>query len=52
VIDGVKDFKLEVGPSNKSDSATTDLAPGKYSFYCTIPGHRAQGMAGTITVAS
>jgi len=52
VIDGVKNFKLAVGPSAKSDSGTVDLAPGSYTFYCTIPGHRAQGMQGTITVAS
>ena len=52
VIDGAKGFKLTVGPGTKSDSGTVDLAPGEYSFYCTIPGHRAQGMAGTITVTS
>ena len=52
VIDGVKGFKLAVGPGNGSDKGTADLAPGQYDFYCTIPGHRAQGMAGTITVAS
>jgi plastocyanin len=52
VIDGVKNFKLVVGPSQRSASATVDLAPGEYSYYCTIPGHRAQGMSGTITVAS
>jgi plastocyanin len=52
VIDGIKGFKLSVGPSTKSDSATVTLAPGSYTYYCTIPGHRAQGMSGTITVAS
>jgi plastocyanin len=52
VINGVKDFKLSVGPSTKSDSATVTLQPGSYTYYCTIPGHRAQGMSGTITVAS
>ena len=24
--------------------------PGKYTFYCSLPGHRAAGMKGTITV--
>jgi plastocyanin len=52
VIDGIKGFKLEVGPSKSSDSATVTLQPGSYTYYCTIPGHRAQGMHGTITVAS
>jgi plastocyanin len=52
VIQGIKNFKLEVGPSTSSDSAIVTLAPGSYTYYCTIPGHRAQGMQGTITVAS
>lgn len=52
VIDGVKGFKLAVGPGSKSKTATVDLAPGVYTYSCTIPGHRAQGMQGTITVAS
>lgn len=27
-----------------------DLAPGMYTFYCAVPGHRASGMYGTLTV--
>ena len=52
VIDGVKGFKLQVGPGTKNATGTVDLKPGEYAYYCTIPGHRAQGMSGTITVAS
>ena len=28
-----------------------DLKPGKYAFHCTIDGHAAQGMVGTLTVS-
>jgi plastocyanin len=27
-----------------------NLAPGKYVFYCTVPGHREAGMQGDLTV--
>jgi uncharacterized cupredoxin-like copper-binding protein len=27
-----------------------NLAAGKYVFYCDVPGHRAAGMEGTLTV--
>jgi plastocyanin len=29
---------------------SANLKPGKYTFFCTVPGHRAAGMVGTITV--
>ena len=29
----------------------TNLAPGKYIFYCTVPGHREGGMEGNLTVS-
>jgi plastocyanin len=28
----------------------TDVAPGEYVFYCTVPGHREGGMEGDLTV--
>jgi plastocyanin len=36
--------------AQSSTSVATDLAPGKYVFYCTVPGHREAGMEGTLTV--
>ena len=29
---------------------TVNLPAGTYTYYCTIPGHRAAGMVGTLTV--
>jgi plastocyanin len=29
---------------------SASLKPGKYTFYCSVPGHRQAGMVGTLTV--
>jgi len=42
---------LAVG--NQGEKATSRIffgAPGTYTYFCAIPGHRAAGMQGTVTV--
>ena len=43
-------FRLEADGGGGTESSKIDLKPGKYTFYCSITGHRAQGMEGTLTV--
>jgi hypothetical protein len=44
-------FLLSSDASGKQ-TGKVDLTPGKYVIYCTVPGHRAQGMQATITVTA
>lgn len=33
-----------------SETVSFDAKPGKYTYYCSLPGHEAAGMKGTLTV--
>jgi plastocyanin len=37
-------------PVGRLRSATFEAQPGRYSYYCRIPGHATLGMRGTLTV--
>jgi plastocyanin len=43
-------LRLHVQSSGDTDEGTINLDAGEYEYYCDIPGHRAAGMEGTLTV--
>jgi plastocyanin len=47
---GGKDVGATDVITESSTSTTVDLKAGKYTFYCSVPGHREAGMEGTLTV--
>lgn len=44
------DVKGAVVDNGQVSKATAKLAPGTYTFYCTVPGHSTAGMTGTLKV--
>jgi uncharacterized cupredoxin-like copper-binding protein len=47
----VKETKTPLIAAGKSNTLSVDLQPGKYTFYCTVPGHEQAGMKVAVTVA-
>lgn len=46
---GVDEEGEVVGQGGTSE-VTATLEPGEYTFYCSVPGHQAGGMEGTLTI--
>lgn len=44
------DNKLVEAAAGEQQTGTLQLFSGEYTYYCDIPGHRASGMEGTLTV--
>jgi plastocyanin len=53
VIEGMEDrMELRVTDPGDVDSGTVALPAGTYTLFCTIRGHREQGMEGQLTVTA
>ena len=49
-VDGT-DFELKTPSHNDVKTGSVTLTTGSHKFVCTIPGHEAAGMKGTIVVS-
>ncbi len=53
VLEGVDGAATEVIGNGETDDVTFMAPPpGEYTFYCSVPGHRGNGMEGTFTVTA
>ncbi len=55
--DGQHDFTIDhfgahvvVGPGDTARGGFRPTEPGRYEFYCSVPGHRDGGMEGVLVV--
>jgi plastocyanin len=48
--DGKDLGKTEVIAEGSDTLELSDLQPGEYQYWCTVPGHQEAGMEGTLTV--
>jgi plastocyanin len=50
VVEDLDDQLLVFANAGQTVTETVNLPAGSYTFYCSIPGHRAGGMEGALTV--
>jgi uncharacterized cupredoxin-like copper-binding protein len=50
VAEGFEEAMRVEAPGGETQQGSLTLEPGTYTLYCDIPGHRGQGMEGTLTV--
>jgi hypothetical protein len=51
VFEGLEDQLRLAADESSGSTGRIELAPGAYVYYCDIPGHRQNGMEGTLEVA-
>ena len=45
------DYATAIHANGGTEDLVVNLPAGEYTYYCSVPGHREQGMVGTLTVA-
>ena len=48
VIEELDDTLVVEAPGGATETGTVNLPAGTYTYYCSVPGHRAAGMEGTL----